>query len=99
MDSGIIISLILGGASIISSICFGLVPTIRKNKLEKLVEKQQKLLSDIKLFYEIEDELLNKLEEHGFNKNSTKVQIRKIVSDKNGNRKLSDNSKPSVFNK
>lgn len=65
----------------------------------KLVEKQQKLLSDIKLFYEIEDELLNKLEEHGLNKNSTKVQVRKIVSDKNGGKKLSDNSKPSVFNK
>lgn len=99
MDNGVIISLILGGASIISSISFGLVPTIRKNKLDKLVEKQQKLLSDIKLFYEIEDELLNKLEEHGLNKNSTKVQVRKIVSDKNGGKKLSDNSKPSVFNK
>lgn len=93
MDNGVIISLILGGASIISSISFGLVPTIRKNKLDKLVEKQQKL------FYEIEDELLNKLEEHGLNKNSTKVQVRKIVSDKNGGKKLSDNSKPSVFNK
>lgn len=96
MDSGIIISLILGGASIISSICFGLVPSIRKNKFDKLKTRQQKLLWDIKLFYDIEKELLNKLESHGHNKETTKKQVRKLVFDSN-DRRLSDYSQPSKF--
>lgn len=96
MESGIIISLILGGASIISSICFGLIPTIRKNQLEKLENRQQKLLWDIKLFYDIEKELLNMLEQHGHNKETTKKQARKLVFD-NNNRRLSDYSQPSKF--
>ena len=96
MESGIIISLILGGASIISSICFGLVPSIRKNKLIKLENRQQKLLWDIKLFYDIEKELLNMLEQHGHNKETTKKQVRKLVFD-NNDRRLSDYSQPSKF--
>ena len=96
MDSGIIISLVLGGASIISSICFGLIPTIRKNQLEKLENRQQKLLWDIKLFYDIEKELLNMLEQHGHNKETTKKQVRKLVFD-NNDRRLSDYSQPSKF--
>ena len=36
MDTGIIISLILGGASIVSSICFGLVPNLRREKIIQL---------------------------------------------------------------
>lgn len=98
MESGIIISLILGGASIISSICFGLVPSIRKNKLIKLENRQQKLLWDIKLLYEIEEELLKKIEQQGYTKKSTKEQIRKLVFDKEG-KTLSEYAQPSRFNK
>ena len=36
MDTGVVIFLILGGASIISSVCFGLIPGIRQKKIEKL---------------------------------------------------------------
>ena len=53
MDSSIIISLILGFASIVSSICYGLVPGIRKNKLEKLEKKVNVLAQDIDSFYVI----------------------------------------------
>lgn len=38
MDTGVVISLILGGASIISSVCFGLIPGIRQKKIEKAGE-------------------------------------------------------------
>lgn len=99
MDSSIIISLILGCASIVSSICFGVIPSIRKNKLQKLEEKVQRLLWDIKLFYEIEEELLTRLEGCGYKKGSLKPTIRKIVSDNNDGRVLSDEAKPSVYEK
>lgn len=99
MDSGIIIALILGSASIVSSICFGLVPNIRKNKLEKLENQRDKLFRDISLFYDIEDELLNKLETFGCNKKSTKQEIRKIVSNKHGGEILSKLSNPSEYKK
>ena len=41
METGIAVSLILGIASIISSVCFGLIPGIRRNKLEKLEKKYE----------------------------------------------------------
>ena len=44
MDTGVIIALILGFASIVSSICFGLIPNIRKEKLRKLENKNQEKL-------------------------------------------------------
>lgn len=100
MDLGIvsiIISIVFAVASIISSICLGLVPNIRKSKIEKLEKKVHRLLWDVKLFYEIEEELLSRLSATG-NKDTIKKEVRKIVSDRN-NRPLSDESKPSVFNK
>ena len=99
MDSGIIIALILGSASIISSICFGLVPNVRKNKLDRLDAQRDKLFRDISLFYDIEDELLNKLETLGCNKRTTKQEIRNIVSQKHGGEVLSKLTLPSEFKK
>ena len=100
MDSGIIISLILGCASIISSICFGLIPNIRKNRISKLEAQREKLFQDIFLFREIEDELLNIIAQStGNNKISTQKSFRKLVSSKNNGKVLSENTKPSVYNK
>ncbi len=99
MDSGIIIALILGVASIVSSICFGLVPNVRKNKLDKLEAQRDKLFRDISLFYDIEDELLNKLETYGCNKKMTKQEIRKLVSSKHAGEVLSKLSNPSEYKK
>lgn len=62
METSIIISLIFAVASIVSSVFFGLVPAIRKNKIERLEKMNREILNDVKLFYEIEDELLNRLQ-------------------------------------
>lgn len=99
MDNGIIISLILGFASIVSSICFGLIPNIRKNKVSKLEIQREKLFQDILLFHEIEDELLNIIAQSGNNKISTQKSIRKLVSDKNNGMVLSEYTKPSIYKK
>mgnify|MGYP006874675551 CR=1 FL=1 len=99
MNPEIIISLIFGIASIMSSICFGLIPTIRKTKLEKLEHKIQRLLLNHKLFYEIEDELLNRLSNYDGNKKTIKSQVRNLVSQNNDGKVLSDEAKPSVYNK
>ena len=99
MNPEIIISLIFGIASIMSSICFGLIPTIRKTKLEKLEHKIQRLLLNHKLFYEIEDELLNRLSNYDGNKKTIKSQVRNLVSQNNDGMVLSDEAKPSVYNK
>ena len=37
------------------------------------------------------------LEQHGYNKETTKKQVRKLVSDNNEKRRLSDYSQPSKF--
>lgn len=98
MDNGIIVALILGGSSIISSICFGLIPNIRKERIDQLISQRDRLFRDIRLFYEIEEELLNIIERGGQNKKSTQIQVRKIISDRHGDT-LSDYSKPSVYKK
>lgn len=100
MDSGIIISLILGVASIVSSVCFGLVPNVRKQRISKLLIQRDKLFHDVRLFYEIESELLNIVEQTtGENKATVQKRIRKRVSENNNGIILSDYSKPSVFKK
>lgn len=100
MDVSIIVALILGFASIISSICFGLVPTIRRTKVEKLEEKIQRLLKDIKLYYYIEEELLERLEKcSGQNKKTTKETVRKMIEDRFQDITMSYETKPSVFDK
>ena len=99
METSIIISLILGAASIVSSICFGLIPNIRKNRIEKLELQRDRLFRDIQLFYDVEDELLTYVANNlpNTNKGSLKIKIREIVSNKHNGDVLSDNSKPSVF--
>lgn len=99
MDSGIIISLILGAASIISSVFIGFIPTIRREKVSKLKSINKRLFLDMKQLHEIEEELLNKLQDYGHNKESLKREVRRIVREKNNDRPLSDFSKPSEYNK
>ena len=100
MDTGIVISLILGCASVVSSVCFGLIPNMRKHRISKLLSQRNKLFSDIMLFYEIESELLHIVEQKtGENKITLQKRIRRIVSENNNGEVLSDYSKPSVFKK
>ena len=53
----------------------------------------------MKLYHEIEDELLNLLASTGANKLTTLREVRNKVYKENGNRMLSDEAKPSVYNK
>lgn len=101
VDSGIIISLVLGCASAFSSICFGLVPSIRKNRIDKLEIQKCRLFRDIHLFYDIEEELLEYIKNNlpNVNKSSLKIKIRETVSERNNGDVLSDYSKPSVYKK
>lgn len=97
MDSGIIISLVLGVASIISSVCFGLIPNIRKSKLEKLEKKVITLAEDVDSYYAIERVLLEQLSTStGRNISTLKKEIRKQVEIEKG-RRLSNYSKPSMI--
>lgn len=99
LDAGIVIALIFGCASIGSSICFGLVPSIRKRKLENLQIKVSKMAKDINFFYYMEELLLSELSalrnESG---ESLKRQYRKQIENKI-DYKLSDYAKPSVTKK
>ena len=99
MDSGIVISLILGGASVISSICFGLIPNVRRERISKLEKQRDKLFSDIRFFHEIEYELLNIVEKSGGNNVDTKRKVRILISEKNNGVFLSEYAKPSIYNK
>ena len=95
METGIAISLILGIASIISSVCFGLIPGIRRNKLEKLEKKVRTLAQDVDSFYAIEQSLVEQLAS-ATGKNATTLQkeTRKQVKNDKG-RPLSNYSTPS----
>lgn len=95
MDTGIIIALIFGVASILSSICFGLIPNIRREKLEKLEKKVQTMAQDIDSFYAIEQSLLSQLSSvTGKNVDTLKKETRKKVKIEKG-RPLSNYAKPS----
>ena len=95
MDSGTVIALIFGIASLVSSICFGLIPNIRKEKLRKLENKNQTLAQDIASFLAIEKSLLNQLSTAtGKNEETLKKETRKQVNIEKG-RPLSFYSKPS----
>ena len=99
MDSGIVISLVLGGASILSSIFWGLIPNMRKQRIAQLEDQREKLFQDVKLFHEIEEELLNIIEMTGQVKVTVQRKVRKQVSEKNHGKVLSDYTKPSIYNK
>lgn len=95
MDTGIVISLILGLASIISSIFYGLVPSIRKEKFEKQKRKIAILLKDIDSFYAIETELIKRLsEDTGKSQDGIKRDVRKYIRDQK-QYSISDFSTPS----
>ena len=95
METGIIIALIFGIASVITSICLGIVPSIRKEKIEKQNKKILTLLKDIDSFYSIESMLLDELcAATGKNMESTKREIRKRVRDEKGYT-ISEYSTPS----
>lgn len=94
--AGIIISLIFGVASIVSSIMFGLVPNMKKQKIEKLRNKNQTLFADVKAFYEIESILTKRLAEAtGKNETTLKKEVRQSVREKLGY-SLSIYTKPSM---
>ena len=101
MDNGVIISLILGGASVVSSICFGLIPNIRKKRIEMIEAQRIRLFRDIQLLYNIEEELLGYIVNisPNINKSNLKIKIRDIVSKRYNDDVLSDFSKPSVYKK
>lgn len=95
MDTGVVIFLILGGASIISSVCFGLIPGIRQKKIEKLENKTRLFAQDIDSFYAIEKSLLEQLSEAtGENSETLKKKVRKQVGNEKGHG-LSSYSQPS----
>lgn len=95
MDTGVVVSLILGGASIVSSVCFGLIPGIRKERMEKLEKKSLIFAQDIDSFYAIEKSLLEQLSvATGENSETLKKKIRKQVEIEKG-RTLSPYSQPS----
>ena len=95
MDSGIIISLILGFASIVSSICFGFIPGLRRSKIERLEKKVSTLAQDIDSFYAIEQSLLEQLSAAtGKTSKTLKENTRKQVKIEKG-RALSSYACPS----
>lgn len=95
MDSGIIISLILGGTSIISSTLFGLIPGMRKQKIERLEDKVGKLVKDVDSLCRIETLLIEEIfTRTGKNRETIKKDIRKQVREEKGY-PLSEYTKPS----
>ncbi len=61
MDSGIIISIILGGSGIICSILLGVVPQRRKYKVEALQSELLEVYQSAKQLLEIEETLTQEL--------------------------------------
>ena len=95
MDSGIIVSLILGFASIICSIFFGFIPEKRKSKIKRLEKKVRTLAQDIDSFYAIKQSLLEQLSAAtGKNSKKLKKDTRKQVKTEKG-RALSSYACPS----
>ena len=98
MDTGIIITLIIAAAGIISSTILGYAG-IRKTKVEALKKKITTLAQDVDYFYEIESVLVERLSrETSQNANTLKKEIRKIVQEKK-QRPLSYFAKPSEISK
>ncbi len=97
MNESIIITIILGTASIISSICFGLVPSIRRDKLNKLSNKIIAMKNDIKFFYNLEQCYIEELSKiTGKNKETIKKGNRAKIKNDIGY-SLSQYAKPSTF--
>ncbi len=95
MESEIIVALIIGISSIVTSIIWGWIPRTRKQRIDNIKETNRTLYRDIRSFYDIESLLLDELSnKSGINKETLKKKYRKIIEDKNGYT-LSPNIKPS----
>lgn len=98
MDTGLLVSFILGASSIVSSlitsIFFGWIPNRRSQKIQKLKSKVVTLIKDVASFREIESAYISLLSEKtGENREGLKNRIRKQVREKMGY-SLSDNTQP-----
>lgn len=95
MEIGVVVSLILAIASIVSSIFYGLIPGIRKAKIERMEKKMHIFARDIDSFYAIEQSLLEQLSAAtGKNTETLKKNTRKKVCQEKG-RPLSQYACPS----
>lgn len=90
-----ITGILVGVASIISSILFGYLPNKRNSQIERLKNRSQTLMKDVKAYYEIESILVERLAEAtGKNEITLKKEVRQEVRDKTGY-SLSPYTKPS----
>ena len=97
LDIGVIIALIFGIASVISSIFFGWIPSRNREKISRLEGKLNKANNNISFFVEEEKILLQALsEKENRSADSIKVEIRKKVSETTGKR-LDDSYRPSHY--
>lgn len=91
-----ITGILVGVASIISSILFGYLPNKRNSQIERLRNRSQTLMKDVKAFYEIEAALVKRLAEAtGKNETTLKKEVRQEVREKMGY-SLSSYTKPSM---
>ena len=58
MDTGVIIALIFGAANIVSSVFFGWIPSLNKERQRKLDKKVNSLRSSVSFFIEEEKYML-----------------------------------------
>lgn len=69
-------------------------------RITQLEAQREKLFQDILLFHDIEEELLKIIEKTSSeNKISLQKKVRKIVSENNQDKVLSEYAKPSVYKK
>jgi len=96
---GIIIALIFGIASVVSSYFNGYVPTKRNEDIKKLNDKVKTLLQDVDSLLKIEDELIKEYKDAQNKSEITiKKEIRGRVRDAT-NYTLSNYTKPSSLTK
>ena len=97
MDSGVIIALILGAANIVSSIFFGWIPSLNKERLRKLDKKVNSLRRSVSFFVEEEKYILQRLaEKEDRPVESIKKELRKQVKDTTG-KQLDESFRPGHY--
>ena len=91
-----ITGILVGVASIISSILFGYIPNKRNSQIERLRNRSQTLMKDVRAFHEIEALLVKRLAKAtGKNETTLKKEVRQSVREKLGY-SLSIYTKPSM---
>ena len=94
MKTEIIISLIFGVSSIITSIFFGLIPNLRKEKIVSLENKLKQRSQDLDFFFTEEAFLLEQLcQATGENIHSKKIAVRQTIERQKGRALLCHPSK------